>query len=121
MPRTNHRNLGDMLTLVVIAASLFGAVFMCQFGPCCFLPLTVGSVIPAALAGGASVLASRLGRIHWRKTALEFAFPMLMPACVGATSLPDELPRLMVSSGLIIVAVWAGWRFGSGKSNPSGT
>lgn len=96
----------------LVFCSFFGAAFMCQFGPCSFLPLTPAAVIPALLAGVVSVVLSRAAAIHWRWTALAFVSPMLLPACVGATSLPDEQPRLLVSLALIVAAIIAGHRLG---------
>ncbi len=109
---TKPRVSAAAVTIGIVFGSLFGAVFMCQFGPCCFLPFTPADAIPAAIAGIVSVIASRLASIHWRWTAISFVLPMLLPTCVGATSLPDEQPRLIVSLVLILGTIIAGHRLG---------
>ncbi len=109
---TKSRVSAAAVTIGIVFGSLFGAVFMCQFGPCSFLPFTPADAIPAVVAGIVSVIASRLASIHWRWTVMSFVVPMLLPTCVGATSFPDEQPRLIVSLVLILGTIIAGHRLG---------
>jgi hypothetical protein len=112
MPTAKPKVSAVVTFLVVGAVSLFGAGYMCQFGPCCLFPLTPSALIPAGIAGLLATVVSRVLSIDWRCTTLAFVLPMLLPTAIGALSLPDEVPRLAAAITFIVAGVIIGAVFG---------
>lgn len=93
--------LGPLAVIGTIAGSLYGAASLCGIGMCDFVPLSLASVAPSALAAGVTIFMVWFLDLHWRLLFGCFAVPMLLPTVVAATGLPGQAFRFGIAISLI--------------------